>query len=79
LSAWIDYPFQRHFQKLPQEHIVRDSATRLEAAGRPGTAAHFGEQVIEKFGRGVAEHFLTPYNRRAGRRTGQGRREDGAA
>ncbi|MGH9199837.1 MAG: protoporphyrinogen/coproporphyrinogen oxidase, partial [Vicinamibacterales bacterium] len=63
-GAWIDYPFQRHFGQLPDERVREECRRGLAAADGGAGAAHFGEYVVRRFGAGVAEHFLLPYNRK---------------
>ena len=63
-GAWIDYPFQRHYEKLPDERVREECRQGLAAADGGAGAAHFGEYLVRKFGAGVAGHFLLPYNRK---------------
>ena len=63
-GAWIDYPFQRHYEKLPDEREREECRQGLAAADSGTGAAHFGEYLVRKFGAGVAGHFLLPYNRK---------------
>lgn len=63
-GAWIDYPFQRHYDQLPDERVREECRRGLEAADGGAGAAHFGEYVVRRFGAGIAEHFLLPYNRK---------------
>lgn len=71
-NAWVSaydrfvrYPFQAHLHGLP-EHVVEDCVNGiLAAAERPSAApANFEEWVYSKFGTGIAEHFMLPYNRK---------------
>ena len=60
----IDFPFQKNIHQLPQPDFIdclyelyfRDAA---DCAAPPGS---FKEMVIRRFGRGIAERFLIPYN-----------------
>lgn len=56
----LDYPFQRNIHQLPEAEF-------LECLGdlfrRPTTPAkNFHEMLIAKFGRGITDKFLAPYN-----------------
>jgi protoporphyrinogen oxidase len=56
----IDYPFQRNIHQLPEREF-------LECLGdlfrRPaGTPGNFHEMLHGKFGKGITEKFLAPYN-----------------
>lgn len=56
----IDYPFQRNIHQLPQAEFLeclRDLFQRPAAAPQS-----FREMLHAKFGRGITEKFLRPYN-----------------
>jgi protoporphyrinogen oxidase len=56
----IDYPFQRNIHQLPEPEFLeclRDLFQRPQAA-----ASNFHEMLIAKFGRGITDKFLAPYN-----------------
>lgn len=62
-DAWVDFPFQKNIHQLPKE----DFATCLrdlyfKEREHPGTPTNFLEMLYAKFGRGIAERFLVPYN-----------------
>lgn len=63
-GSWIDYPFQRHYDQLPDERVRKECHQGLIAANGANGAAHFGEHLMHKFGEGIARHFLIPYNRK---------------
>jgi protoporphyrinogen oxidase len=60
----IPYPFQEHFQLLPDRAIVQDCQTGLQSAGSADGASDFEDFVGRRFGYGIARHFLLPYNRK---------------
>jgi len=62
----IPYPFQRFYDRLPDPEIVAECERGLKAAGEAQDAepADFEEYIIQKFGPGVARHFMLPYNRK---------------
>lgn len=59
------YPFQANTYGLPPE-VVRDCLMgfieTLEQG--PGPARHFEEWVLGTFGRGIADHFMLPFNQK---------------
>ena len=60
----IDFPFQKNIHQLPQDDFI-DCLYSLYFKGEasaPGPAANFYEMLLQKFGRGIAERFLIPYN-----------------
>lgn len=70
-SSWIyfcgrfrRYPFQANLYGLPSA-IVKECLLGLveTSRGRPEGAA-FEDWVYRKFGRGIARHFMIPYNRK---------------
>ena len=63
-GAWIDYPFQRHYEELPDARVREECRQGIAAADGGAGAAHFGEHLVRKFGAGIADHFLLPYNRK---------------
>jgi len=61
----LPYPFQQHFDQIPNPDIVRECEQGLaEAAGSASEAADFEEYIVRKFGSGIATHFMLPYNRK---------------
>ena len=61
-GEWIPYPFQKNFAKLANRAVVAECAAGLEAlkGGRP--ARNLDEHLEERYGAGIARHFLRPYN-----------------
>jgi protoporphyrinogen oxidase len=56
----IDFPFQKNIHQLPQDELIE---CLFDLFFRPaGTPANFKEMLVMKFGRGIAEKFLVPYN-----------------
>lgn len=61
----IPYPFQKYYDQLPNASIVRSCEEGLRTkSGDPGAATNFEEYILRKFGIGIAEHFMLPYNRK---------------
>ncbi|MFO0647427.1 MAG: NAD(P)-binding protein [Polyangiales bacterium] len=61
----VDFPFQKNIHQLPQEEFI-DCLHDLYFAQTEGGAARehgsFKEMLFGRFGRGIAEKFLIPYN-----------------
>jgi hypothetical protein len=66
-GAWIDFPFQKNIHQLPREDFI-ECLVDLYFARTPGagggqaTESNFKEMLYARFGRGIAERFLIPYN-----------------
>lgn len=59
----IPYPFQKHFREINNERVVRECADGLSnkvASNEP--AENFRDFILDRFGIGIAEHFMLPYN-----------------
>ncbi|MDB4974512.1 MAG: hypothetical protein JWN48_2853 [Myxococcaceae bacterium] len=63
----IDFPFQKNIHQLPKEELLEclvdlyfARTPGAEAVARPET--NFEEMLYARFGRGIAEKFLIPYN-----------------
>src|SRR6202012_5855469 len=63
----IDFPFQKNIHQLPQDEFI-ECLYDLYFARAPGVLAkplpetNFKEMLYARFGRGIAERFLIPYN-----------------
>jgi protoporphyrinogen oxidase len=61
----IDFPFQKNIHQLPQAEFIECLVDLYEARapGRPALPeGNFKEMLYARFGRGIAEKFLIPYN-----------------
>lgn len=57
---WVDFPFQKNIHQLPRDHFLDCLVDLFE---RPQTEpSNFYEMLHAKFGRGISERFLVPYN-----------------
>ncbi|HWO12913.1 MAG TPA: FAD-dependent oxidoreductase [Polyangiaceae bacterium] len=56
----IDYPFQRNIHQLPEAEFLECLRDLFQRP--PGPAQSFREMLHSKFGRGIAQKFLQPYN-----------------
>jgi protoporphyrinogen oxidase len=60
----IPYPFQKNYRLLTDTRIVAECAAGLETADDGHGADDFEAFIVRRFGRGIAEHFMLPYNRK---------------
>jgi protoporphyrinogen oxidase len=63
----IDFPFQKNIHQLPKDELIECLvdlyfARTPGAAGEPLPENNFEEMLYARFGRGIAEKFLIPYN-----------------
>jgi protoporphyrinogen oxidase len=63
-GRFIQYPFQSNFHGLPKDVVFECLHGYVEAlVGRQAEAPrNFEEYVLHHFGKGIAEHFMIPYN-----------------
>jgi len=63
-QRFIPYPFQSHIRYLPKEALLECVLGLVEARqnGHGGTNRNLAELIVHAFGRGIAKHFLLPYN-----------------
>jgi protoporphyrinogen oxidase len=59
-KTWVDFPFQKNIHQLPREEFLTCLHDLFFRAG--GVPKNFYEMLYAKFGRGIAEMFLIPYN-----------------
>ena len=66
-GVYVQYPYQTNNYGLPPTVIVKNILGLIEARyERPlgGAPSHFEAWIYQTYGRGIAEHFMIPYNRR---------------
>src|SRR6266403_5724483 len=63
-GEWVRYPFQQHFSELADSDSRHACQIGLDAAGGSQDAANFDEYLGRRFGRGITELFMRPYNRK---------------
>lgn len=68
-GTWIDFPFQKNIHQLPQGEFIEclhdlyfADAARAAQGRSAEEPASFKEMLYARFGRGIAEKFLIPYN-----------------
>lgn len=66
-GIFTEYPYQIHNFGLPKEVVAENLLglieTKIPAAGA-GTPRNFEDWIFRSFGRGIARHFMIPYNRK---------------
>jgi protoporphyrinogen oxidase len=65
-DRWIDFPFQKNIHQLPHADFLECLSDLHFKAGwgrdRKDAPKSFEEMLYARFGRGIAERFLVPYN-----------------
>lgn len=62
-GSLIDYPFQKYFRQLNDRAIVSECEEALaESEGSELEAGNLESYFNSRFGKGIARHFLVPYN-----------------
>jgi protoporphyrinogen oxidase len=60
-DRWVDFPFQKNIHQLPQNEFL-ECLHDLHFRDQSAKPASFREMLYARFGRGIAERFLVPYN-----------------
>lgn len=60
----IPYPFQKNFDALSRQDVVNDCRNGLAQICAPPSLGTLDDYLRTKFGAGIANHFLVPYNRK---------------
>jgi protoporphyrinogen oxidase len=60
-GGWVDFPFQKNIHQLPREDFL-DCLVDLFEADDTAQVRNFRDMLYAKFGRGISERFLVPYN-----------------
>jgi protoporphyrinogen oxidase len=63
-GEYVRYPFQQHFSELADSDSRHACQIGLEAARDWQDAANFDEYLDRRFGPGIAQLFMRPYNRK---------------
>ena len=61
-GSWVKYPFQQHFADLPDPGLRERCARGLATPGNWRQAQNFDSYLGLRFGAGIADAFLRPYN-----------------
>lgn len=63
----LPYPFQKFYDRIPDADVVRECEEGLRSVGSGDGRSpprDFEEFILARFGKGIAEHFMLPYNRK---------------
>jgi protoporphyrinogen oxidase len=61
----IGYPFQEFFGQIDDPKVVEECQRGLDQRTPAGSPpAHLEEFILQKFGQGIADQFMLPYNRK---------------
>jgi protoporphyrinogen oxidase len=60
-DCWIDFPFQKNIHQLPHEDFI-DCLVGLFEKDDASPPQNFKAMLYQKFGKGISERFLIPYN-----------------
>ncbi len=63
-GALLPYPFQKHFEEIPDPEVVEACRRGMEETDDAADAQNFHEWIIRRFGPGVADAFMLPYNKK---------------
>ncbi len=61
-STWVPYPFQNNIRYLPPDALLECLMGLVEVHDEAPSTANFAEFIRSTFGRGIAAHFMEPYN-----------------
>lgn len=64
-DQYVPYPFQTHLSQLPhrvKEECLNGFLRAIASADRKKKTRHFHDWIYATFGKGIAEHFMVPYN-----------------
>jgi protoporphyrinogen oxidase len=64
-DRWVDFPFQKNIHQLPHAEFLEclhDLHFRDEGRDPKAKPTSFEDMLYARFGRGIAEKFLVPYN-----------------
>lgn len=59
-GAWVDFPFQKNIHQLPQADFIECLVDLFEKDDN--SIGNFKEMLLAKFGKGICDRFLVPYN-----------------
>lgn len=65
-DRWVAYPVQNNIWVLPEDDVISVIDGLLDLLNKPAppAAENFEEWILQKFGRGLADVFMIPYNRK---------------
>jgi len=60
----IPYPFQKNYRQLSDPEIIKACEEGMKQTDDGQGSAHFEDFINRRFGPGISEHFMLPYNRK---------------
>ena len=60
----IPYPFQHHYQRLTNARVIEACNGHKPDPGQVSASTNFEEWIVNRFGPGISDHFMLPYNRK---------------
>jgi UDP-galactopyranose mutase len=63
-DEFIPYPFQKHYGALKNQEVVDECRDGLRKTNSVNVVANFEDFLHQRFGAGIARHFMLPYNRK---------------
>lgn len=61
-GKYVEYPFEANLAGLPDEVIEECISTAIEAKENPKDYHSFYDWIVNVLGKGVAKHYMVPYN-----------------
>jgi len=62
MNRWVPYPFQNNLRYLPRD-VILECIEGLKNSNKEGMkSVNFEEWIINNMGKGIARHFMVPYN-----------------
>lgn len=61
-GSLIPYPFQKNFRLIDNAPVVEECAAGLELVDNEKESENFEAFIFNRFGPGIAKHFMLPYN-----------------
>src|SRR5271166_3018207 len=66
-GSWIDFPFQKNIHQLPKDDFIDCLydlyfARSSDVTREPAPERNFREMLHARFGKGICDRFLVPYN-----------------
>ena len=62
MDRWIPYPFQNNLHHLSRESLLQCLLGLIQAKMHSNEIANFEDWILQTFGKGIAQHFMLPYN-----------------
>ncbi|MHC4741636.1 MAG: protoporphyrinogen/coproporphyrinogen oxidase [Planctomycetota bacterium] len=60
----VPYPWQKFFHLVKDQKVIEDCHTGLRTRKQHITSKNLHDLILAKYGKGIARHFLFPYNKK---------------